>query len=300
MRAREFIVERDLEEGWKERAIGAGVIGAGLAGAFGPGVMKNIPKGDNVVDQPRPAVTQQYKQTPQIVEPQTQPAPIAQPNIEQPPTTIPAPVPTANPVFAPKVKISAPIKYKEEDLRPTIEKVAKNAGLHGKELAQFLAQVKVETAGFTRMAEIGNDAYFTAHYDLTKNPAKAKILGNTEPGDGIKYKGRGPLQITGKGNYASLGNVLGLPLVDHPELLEKPEIGAQAAVYYWKHRVRPNVKNFSNTKQTTQGINPALKGLANRFQAYKDEWNRMMGNKPSPKPVSKHKPQVPPQPKKPK
>jgi predicted chitinase len=76
-------------------------------------------------------------------------------------------------------------------------------------------------------------------------------------------------------------------LVDHPEFLEKPDIAARAALWFWKERVRPNVKNFANTKQATKGINPALRGLGNRFQAYKDELARLVKTQPDHK--KKHK-----------
>lgn len=305
MRAKEFIVE-DLEEGWKERAIGAGVIGAGLAGAFGPGVMKHMPKSDG--NSTRPAITRPHKQItqPTIKTPGVQQNKTADRSPDKEPQKADAPKeitpafslpstseimpsiswPTAKEV-TPKVSMPAPVKYKEAQLRPTLEKAAHHAGIKGKELAQFLAQAKHETMGFTRMTEFGDADYFTKHYDPTANPDKAKILGNTQKGDGIKYRGRGFLQITGRDNYTRCGDALNLPLEQHPELLERPEIAAKASIWFWKERVRPNVKNFSNTKQATKGINPALRGLANRFQSYKDELARLMVAKP-PKHKSKN------------
>jgi putative chitinase len=236
----------DVEEGWKEKTIGAGIVGAGLAGMFGPGIMKNTPAVNTVVDQSPPAISQPYSKQQDI-----------------------------------STKVQAPIKYEAEQLRSILEKTARNAGIKGKELAQFLAQSKHETMGFTRMTEFGNEDYFIRHYDPTKNPAKAKILGNTHPGDGIKYRGRGYLQITGKENYSRCGDALNLPLEQQPELLEKPEIAAKAAVWYWNVRVRPNVKNFANITQVTKRINPALKGLKKRFQIYKDELATLMNTKPN-------------------
>lgn len=58
-------------------------------------------------------------------------------------------------------------------------------------------------------------------------------LGNTNPGDGWKYRGRGFNQITGRGNYAFYGHNIGKDLVNHPELLNDPEIAAKAAIQFF-------------------------------------------------------------------
>jgi len=296
MRAYEF-VDSQLEEGWKEKAIGGLAIGAGLAGTFGPGISKNMPK--NNFDSPRPAITRPYKQSnqPTIKEPTAQQNKIADRMPDAEPKKIdtekeinPEIVKPAGKEVTSQVSIPTPIKYREEQLRPTLEKAAHKAGLKGKELAQFLAQAKHETMGFTRMTEFGDANYFIKHYDPTANPDKAKILGNTEPGDGIKYRGRGFLQITGRDNYTRCGDALNLPLEQHPELLERPDIAARASIWFWKERVRPNVKNFANTKQATKGINPSFKGLANRFKSYKDELARLVAATPSKHKSHKNRP----------
>jgi len=101
-------------------------------------------------------------------------------------------------------------------------------------------------------------------YDPRFAPRKAKIIGNTEAGDGAKYKGRGYIQLTGRDNYKRAGQALGLPLEQKPELVEKPEIAAKVAVWYWKTRVANKVDSFKDTSAVTKTINPALKHLDQR------------------------------------
>jgi len=141
--------------------------------------------------------------------------------------------------------------------------IASKHGIVGQELAQFLAQCAHESNNFNYLKELGDKNYFK-QYDIKFNPKKAKELGNTRPGDGARYKGRGYLQLTGRENYRKAGEALGLPLEKHPELVEKPEIAAQTAIWFWKHRVQPNVDNFNNTTMSTKPINSGLKGLEDR------------------------------------
>ena len=150
-------------------------------------------------------------------------------------------------------------------------KTAANAnGIHGTELAQFLAQCAHESANFKNMEEIGRPDYFARKYDPKYAPKTAKILGNTEVGDGERFKGRGFIQLTGRDNYRMASKALGLPLEANPDLAARPDVAAIVAVWYWKNRVAKKVKNFHNTQQVTRAINPAGKGL----QARKDQFKQ--------------------------
>jgi putative chitinase len=141
-------------------------------------------------------------------------------------------------------------------------------GIKGTELIAFLAQSAHETANFTKMVENGSENYFK-RYEPEFNPNIAKILGNTQAGDGMKYRGRGYIHLTGRYNYRMAGRALGLPLEQHPEMVEETEIAAQTALWYWQNRVQRGVKDFSNVKQVTRRINPALQGLKSRNSHYK-------------------------------
>jgi hypothetical protein len=64
-------------------------------------------------------------------------------------------------------------------------------------------------------------------YDKAVNADSAKSLGNTEAGDGARFKGRGFVQLTGRYNYAAMAKATGEDLLNHPELASDPEIGAE-------------------------------------------------------------------------
>jgi putative chitinase len=66
------------------------------------------------------------------------------------------------------------------------------------------------------------------------------------------------------------GQALGLDLLNHPELAEKPDIAAKIAIWYWNTRVKPNVRNFADTASVTKYINPAARGLEDRHENFKD------------------------------
>ena len=73
-------------------------------------------------------------------------------------------------------------------------------------------------------------ALFNRVYGLPKSPKLAKELGNTQPGDGHKFRGGGDLQLTGRGSYERIGKMTGYPqIVDNPDLLADPEMSFRVA-----------------------------------------------------------------------
>jgi putative chitinase len=161
-------------------------------------------------------------------------------------------------------------------LETTLRNFAIKAGIKGKELAQFLAQCAHETMNYSSLVELG-DNY--KNYDPKVNPSKAKTLGNTTPGDGERFKGRGYIQLTGRWNYTQAGQALGIPLDQKPQLLERPDVAAKASVWFWKNRVQPNVSNFTDTRTVTGYINPGLAGLQQRNGLFKNYLQTMGSSK---------------------
>lgn len=164
---------------------------------------------------------------------------------------------------SPEVKKTKETPYQPitgSKLETSLYNFAKKLGLKGTELAAFMAQTAHETDYFKTLSEYSSGEQYEGRKDL----------GNIYKGDGVKYKGRGFIQITGRYNYTQAAKDLGIDLVKHPELAERPDVAARVTWWYWKNRVRPNVASFADVKQVTKQINPALRGLEKRRQFTKD------------------------------
>lgn len=94
-------------------------------------------------------------------------------------------------------------------------------------LAHFLGQTAVESMGFRALRELWGPTPAQSGYEGRED------LGNTQPGDGKRFMGRGLIQITGRSNYADVGARLGLDLAGHPELAEDPHVAVETACDYW-------------------------------------------------------------------
>lgn len=104
------------------------------------------------------------------------------------------------------------------------------------EYAHFLAQGCHETDHFRTLEEYASGAAYENRADL----------GNTEPGDGIRFKGRGIFQTTGRSNYMQLGLKKGNAnlFINHPEYLEQPEYAVWSACEFWKSRGLNDIANY--------------------------------------------------------
>lgn len=107
-------------------------------------------------------------------------------------------------------------------------------------LAAFVAQVGHESVGLLFFEELSDGLDYEFNGDL----------GNTEPGDGPRFKGRGPLQLTGRDNYGRAGASLGRTFLTEPEQVGMPSGGFDAAAWYWK----TNVKNSDADEATESGL----------------------------------------------
>lgn len=101
-----------------------------------------------------------------------------------------------------------------------------------------------------------------------KNRSSKSKMGNTEDGDGYKYRGRGMIQLTGKANYEKYGKLLGIDLVKNPDLANDPAIAAQLATAYWKENNLGKAAREGNVSAVTQKINGGQNGAADREAKY--------------------------------
>ncbi len=121
-------------------------------------------------------------------------------------------------------------------------------------IAHFLGQTCHESAGFRTTEEFASGARYEGRSDL----------GNTKPGDGVRYKGRGLLQLTGRANYREYGNRLGVPLEDDPELAAEPVLSLRIACEYWKKRNINAACDDDDIVKVTKLINGGINGLEDR------------------------------------
>lgn len=132
--------------------------------------------------------------------------------------------------------------------------------------AYFLGQLAHECVGFRYLYELGNKAYFS-RYDGRKD------LGNTIPGDGYKYRGRGFIQLTGRANYRSYGAQLGLDLEGNPDLASTIPVAVQVACLYWKNKGLNELADKGNFKLITRRINGGYNGLKDRVNQANKVYN---------------------------
>jgi putative chitinase len=125
-------------------------------------------------------------------------------------------------------------------------------------LRMFLAQIGHESGQLRYTEELASGRAYEGRHDL----------GNVSSGDGVRYKGRGLIQITGRHNYAACGAGLGLALLDTPELLEEPENACRSAGWYWNSRNLNSLADKGMFKTITRRINGGLNGYADRYKLY--------------------------------
>ncbi len=121
-------------------------------------------------------------------------------------------------------------------------------------IAHFMAQVTHECAGFRTTEEFASGAAYEGRSDL----------GNIKKGDGKRYKGRGLIQLTGRANYRTIGDILNLALEDNPDSAAEPVISLKIACEYWKMRKINVVADRDDLISATKRVNGGLNGLEDR------------------------------------
>jgi predicted chitinase len=111
--------------------------------------------------------------------------------------------------------------------------------------AAYLAHLAHETDHFRTFEEYASGWAYEGRLDL----------GNTRPGDGARYKGRGAIQLTGRTNYQEIGRRLGVDLEKHPELVETPEYAFLVSAEYWKRHDLNRLADRGDFEGITDVIN---------------------------------------------
>jgi putative chitinase len=154
-------------------------------------------------------------------------------------------------------------------------------GLHEPKLSQYLPLlVSAMTEGHidTRLriaaflAQLGHESVDLKHFEeLSSGQAYEgrSDLGNHYQGDGKRFKGRGPIQLTGRVNYRMAGCALGIDLEGRPELAALPEHGFRIAVWFWATRGLNSYADAENFDMITRRINGGTNGKADRDARYR-------------------------------
>lgn len=157
-----------------------------------------------------------------------------------------------------------PLDRTNENARYLLQR-AYDAGITDpRELSVFMGQMEVESGGFGQLEEAlgysgrrlleafpGRNGMRTreqADEIASRGPEGIansvyggrwgeRNLGNTEEGDGWRFRGRGFVQLTGRANYASAANELGVDIVSNPDIVSERDFAADATIHYWRDRV---------------------------------------------------------------
>lgn len=146
---------------------------------------------------------------------------------------------------------------------PHIEAAMSEFGIDTPERqAAFLAQIGHESGGLKYTTEIWGPTAAQSRYEGRRD------LGNVRPGDGVRFKGRGLIQTTGRDNYQTTGIALGVDLLANPERLAEPSLAARSAAWYWQSRKLNQFADNGDFLTLTRRINGGLNGIDDRLALY--------------------------------
>ncbi len=118
----------------------------------------------------------------------------------------------------------------------------------------FMAQLTHESGNFRYMEEIASGKAYEGRKDL----------GNIHAGDGVRFKGRGPIQLTGRANYRRYGQQLGIDLENNPEIVALPSMGLMVACKFWSDNGLNALADKDDMVAVTRRINGGTNGLEDR------------------------------------
>ena len=157
------------------------------------------------------------------------------------------------------------------ELLPSVQQALSACGCTSlNRVAMWMAQIGTESGGLQWMEEIADGSEYEGRGDL----------GNVEPGDGRRFKGRGPIQVTGRSNYAQLSawafgrGLVPTPtfFVDDPEELSSDRYGFLGVIWYWTV-ARPQINSLCDAGDL-EGVTKAINGGYHGLEDRRNRWNR--------------------------
>jgi putative chitinase len=233
--------------------------------------------------QPEPAPTAEAQSAPAPA-PEVQRSPVAQPAPGSGPRPAVSLTPETFKKFAPSAKAEF-VSVIGTSGNEVLSRFGINA--NSRRFCHFMAQVAHESAGFKAVEEnlnysaanmtrvfgipaaeaqrlVGHKEAFAERVYGLGNPKKARMLGNTQPGDGYRYRGRGFIQLTGRSNYRDIGNRIEFDLENNPDLAAEPLNALKCAAAFWDRSKLNDLADQNNIEVITKRINGGHNGLDDR------------------------------------
>jgi len=157
------------------------------------------------------------------------------------------------------IMIHADPRRVEAFVHPLVERMTARGIDTAVRRAHFLAQVGHESGELRYTEEIASGDAYEGRRDL----------GNTEAGDGRRFKGRGLIQLTGRANYRAFGEAIGVDLIsgDNPQrVATDPGLAVEVACWFWQARGLNALADADDGHAVTRRINGGLNGLADRLR----------------------------------
>ncbi|MGW6694289.1 glycoside hydrolase family 19 protein [Rhodococcus sp. NPDC054953] len=186
-------------------------------------------------------------------EPATESA--AEPAAEPAPEPAPAPPAGVTPEDLARIVPGIAAEKIAAYIAPLNEAMARSGIDNPVRQAAFIAQLAVESDSFRTFEEYASGRAYEGRADL----------GNTQPGDGERYKGRGAIQITGRHNYEKVSEYTGVDFIAHPELLAAPENAFTTAAWYWTSRNLNQVADTAGIVRVSELVNGGHHALSRRI-----------------------------------
>ena len=146
-------------------------------------------------------------------------------------------------------------------LQETFEKYQINTPLRKQ---HFLSQILHESGRFRWLEEIWGPTAQQKKYDPASGSSLSRTLGNTEPGDGYRFRGRGAIQLTGRDNYRAFNKAVEEDVIQNPDLVSRLPLAMDAAGWYWAKNDLEYWADRDNVERVTKLINGGYRGLADR------------------------------------
>lgn len=154
-----------------------------------------------------------------------------------------------------------------EEIDDWLGQVLHESGMLGfvEESLTYTTPERIRATWPTRFPTLEAAQPYVRNAEALANLVYGGRMGNTQPGDGWRFRGRGLIQVTGRDNYRALGRAMNLPLEEEPQLLLLPNHAVRGSIVWWERNVPDSAIN--NLLAVTRRVNGGTVGLDHRRKA---------------------------------